>query len=171
MRKSERRHVLVLQRELFEFVHHVDEFFQNEVERPIENDDFRVVGHVAGRRAQMNDGHGGFRLFPERFHVRHHVVTHFAFKLRRIFVIDIVGVPFHFRDLGVGNIEAQLLFRFRERDPQFSPKAEFCVVRKDRGHFLARIARDQRIDIHARIRHTIISRIRNFSDSDKVSVR
>ena len=146
--EAQRRQIFVFERECLQFVHHVDQLCQHEIERAVNDDHLRIVGHKARRRAQMNDRHRLGRQFAERLDVRHDVVTHLFLELRGIFVVDVVLELFHLGDLLVGDVQSEFLFRFGKRDPQPSPKTELRVVRKVRRHLFAGVSCDQGIDVN-----------------------
>ena len=79
-------------------------------------------------------------LDAESVYMRHDIVTDFLFPFFRHIIIDIVLVSLHLIDLLLGHRQAQLLFRFRQSDPQLSPSAEFHIRRKQVFHLLIRIA-------------------------------
>ena len=153
MCKAQRRHILVGQSKFFQLVHDVDELFQNDIEGVGNHNNFRVTVDETARCAEVNDGHGAFRLRAVSLHVRHYVVAHLFFVLFRQIVIDIVGILFQFRHLFGRNVQSQLHFRLGKRDPELSPEFETLVVGKRALHFLTCISRDQRVIVNSIIRH------------------
>mmetsp|Transcript_28981 Transcript_28981/g.61717 ORF Transcript_28981/g.61717 Transcript_28981/m.61717 type:complete len:331 (-) Transcript_28981:270-1262(-) len=117
VRESQRRHILVLEREFLEDGERLDELLAYQLERFLELDDVRVVPDVAGGGAQVNDGHGLGRHVSEGVDVSHDVVAEFGFEFGSLVEVDGVEIVLHLLELFVGNVDAEFLFRGGECEP------------------------------------------------------
>ncbi len=92
----------------------------------------------------MDYGHGLGANPAIRVDMGHYVMAQLFFHLGGVFVIYIVNMRLHLRDLLVGNGKAQFLFRSGQGNPKLAPGGKFVVRRKDIKHFPAGIAGSQR---------------------------
>ena len=69
--------------------------------------------------------------------VRHDVMSYKLFSFLRDFIVDIVSKFFHLSYLLIGNVQAKLLFSFRQGNPKLSPGSELIFLGKKTAHFLA----------------------------------
>ena len=145
MRKAERRQIFIFQREAFQLVHHVHQLFADDFQGVVYHNRFAVTIHVAACCAEVNNRRRDFRLFAVRFYMRHYVVSDFSFVCFRHVVIDVALIFFQFVHLSPRNRQPKLRFRFRQCHPQLSPQFKTLLIRKRILHFLACIARNQRI--------------------------
>ena len=99
----------------------------NQLQRLGHDDDVRVVPHIAGCRAQVNDPLCLGALLAVGVDVGHDVVAHQLLPLLRHIVVDVVRVAFQLLDLLIGDGKSQLLLRLRQSDPQAPPCAELHI--------------------------------------------
>ena len=164
--------VLVPQGEITEIAHHARGLRRDQTQRVAHDDQIRVVAHVAGRRAQMDDRLRGRAAFAEGQHVRHHVVPHRLLMLRGPGVIDVVDVRAHLVDLRLRNGQPQLPLRLRQRDPQPPPDRKLHVRRKQRLHLPRGVPRGERGNItFAQAHHLFFIIFNNIVAKNKQKIK
>ena len=104
------------------------QFGQQQVEPVPDLDEVRVVPDVAGGGAQVDDGGGQGRSHPEGVDMRHHVVADLALLLRREGEVDVSEVVPHLPQLLLRDVEAQLLLRLGQPEPELAPGGELLLV-------------------------------------------
>ena len=149
MRVRQRRHVLVLIREIRQQVHHVEQLAAHDLQALAHDNHIGVVTHIAGRRAQMDDARRLRALQTVSVDVAHHVVA--------ALLLAVLRMGFQLGNLLVGNVQPLFLFRLRQRNPQLPPGAELVVLGEDELHLLAGIAGRKWADI-AVMRHNAFLR-------------
>ena len=95
----------------------------------------------------MDDPRRFGALYPVGVHMAHDIVADFLFPCLGDLKIDVVAVGFQLGDLLVGNIKPQRLFRFRKRNPQLPPGAEFEGFGENELHLVACVARRERRNV------------------------
>ncbi len=75
----------------------------------------------------MDDGPGLGAKLSKRMDVGHHIVAELGFIFRRLFKINVLKMGLHLGDLFVGNLQAQLLLRFRQRHPKPAPGGKLIL--------------------------------------------
>jgi hypothetical protein len=130
MRKRERGLVLLFRGKIGKDADHGDKTVADEPQSLRHHDEVGVVAHIARGRAEMDDRFRLRALDAVGVNVRHHVVADDLFPRLGDLVVDIVLMRFHFGDLLIRDGQAELLLRFRQRNPEAAPGAEFPVRRK-----------------------------------------
>ena len=157
MGECQRGKILVAVRKGGKFCQHVHQFFLHQLQSLCHDDDVRIVAHIAGGRAQMDDALCLRALHAVSINMAHHVMAHFFFPCLCHIIVDVVRMAFQLFDLLIRDGQAQLLLRLRQRDPQPSPGAELLIGRKNVLHFLTRIPLRKRAHISVRIAHSPFS--------------
>ena len=75
----------------------------------------------------------------------HHVVPDLVLMRRGGGIVDVVNVLAHLLNLLVADGDAQLLLRFRQRDPQFAPGGKLVVIGKQTLHLVVGVSAAQGI--------------------------
>ena len=117
----------------------VYEFLTDQFQSFCHDDQVRVIANIAGGCAQVNDPFGFRALQSVSVYVGHDVVANDLLAFFGFVVVDIIGSGLQFCDLLVSDGKAQLLFRFCQCDPEFSPGPEFHFRGKEVFHLFARI--------------------------------
>ena len=120
----------------------------NELEGFGHDDDVRIVPHVAGGGAPVDDARSLGALLAIGVHMAHHIVADHLFPLLGHFVVDVVGVLLQLCNLLICNGQPQLLLRLSQSNPKLPPGAELHVRGKKVFHFLVRVAGGQGGFVH-----------------------
>ena len=123
-----RRHILILHRELTELVDDIDELLMYELETLPHDDDIGVVADIAGGRTEVNDALRVRALYAVCVHMAHDIVTHFLLTCLRNLVVDLILMCLQLIDLLLRDVEAQLMLRLCQCDPELSPGPELVVL-------------------------------------------
>ena len=102
-----------------------------------------VIAHIAGSRAQVDNGHGQGAKIPEGVQVSHYVVTKVFLVFGHSFIINVVDMGAHLVDLRLGDVQPQLLLAFGQGDPQPAPGGEFEIRGEDMLHLFGCVAGTQ----------------------------
>ena len=108
----------------------------------------RIVPHITGGCSEMDYG---LRL---RTHISismdmgHYIMSEFRLVFCSLFIVNIIDVLLHFPYLPVTDVKPQLLFTFRQSNPELSPGGKFMVCGKDFFHLISCIAGAKRIFIN-----------------------
>jgi hypothetical protein len=94
-----------------------------ETERASHQDQIGVVRDIGAGRSEVNEALGCWRGIGECMNVGHHVVTEPLLISGDRLEVDLVQRPAHLRDGGFGNLDAELLLSFRQRQPETAPQA------------------------------------------------
>ncbi|OPZ68321.1 MAG: hypothetical protein BWY81_00891 [Firmicutes bacterium ADurb.Bin467] len=144
VRVAERRERAVFPRERAQPSQHLGELFADERERVVQHQNVGVVGHVAGRRAQVDHAARAGARIGVGEHVRHHVVARALLVTGRGLVVDVKDVLPELLDLRFRHGQAHLHLALGERDPEPAPGRELAVGREDLLHLPARVAAVER---------------------------
>ena len=144
MRIAQRGQRLVLAGKVGQIGDHLEQLAAQVAQSVAVDDQIGVVGHVAARRAQMDDAGRAGRDLAERVHVRHHVMAHLFFTRTDAVVVNIRDMRLHFVDLLLRDGQAQRLLRPGQRYPQLAPGAAAGVGGKQLQHIRRCIAGSQR---------------------------
>ena len=93
----------------------------------------------------MDDRHRFRAKFAEYVDVAHHVVAQLFFFGGDFVEVDVFEMGAHLFDLGVGDVQPELLFAPGQRQPQPAPGGVFVLGRPDVAHLLPGVAAGQRI--------------------------
>ena len=132
--------ILVLQRELRQAAHDLDQLGADQLHRVAQHQDVGVVGDVAAGRAQVDDALGIGAHVAVGVHVGHHVVAHALLVAAGRVVVDVVDVRLQLVHLRLGDGQAQLHLGLRQRHPQLAPGGELAVGREDVLHLFGCVA-------------------------------
>ena len=149
---------LVLFRKVCQQAHNIQQLSPQDVHAFPHDDDVRVVPHITGGCAQMDNPCRPGALKPVGVHVAHHVMAAFLFPTLSILIIDVFPVGFQLGNLVIGNVQSLILLCPRQSDPQLPPGAELVILREDVLHFTACVAGGKRADI-AVMRHKAFLRL------------
>lgn len=83
MGKSKSRKVLIRLRKFGETIDHYSKSTEQQVAAFSKKDQVRIIGHIARRRAEVDNGRRCRCYFSKRVNVRHHVMSPFLFLLSR----------------------------------------------------------------------------------------
>ena len=144
MRIRQTRHGFIPIGKITQIFQNLRRFFKDQFRGFAHNNQIRIIAYITGRCAKMDDRFGSWTLLSIGIHMRHHVMPHFRFARFGNFIIDIVRMSGHFRDLNVSDLKAQHLLSARKRDPKLSPSAKFFLLRKEILHFRTGISCTQR---------------------------
>ena len=139
MRESQRRQRFVFFCKVRKVCDDIYQFLSYQFQTFRHDDQVRVVADVARRRAEVDDALGFRALQSVSVYVGHDVVANDLLAFFGFVVVDIIGGGLQFCDLLVSDGKAQLLFRFCQCDPEFSPGPEFHFRGKEVFHLFARI--------------------------------
>lgn len=130
VRVAETSQVGVLERELLQLLHDLQEFGVDQSQALLHLNDLRVAHHKARSRAEVDDGHRGRTSRPIGVDVRHDVVPELLLLLLGEIVVDDLGVFYHLLDLLLRDFarQAQLPLGLGEGNPEASPRRELDVV-------------------------------------------
>ena len=154
MRERELWRRAPLPREVAQLCHHAHDPLLHDLQAFGHLQDLGVVGDERRSRAEVNDRFGRGRLQAERIDVRHHVMPDLALATLGVFIVDVLRVHLHLRDLLLGDRKPKLFFSFGERDPEPSPRSEFEIGREEVRHFI------RCVPIGERVRRGIASHVR-----------
>ncbi len=126
--------IAVFPREFAQAAQHLHQLLTDQLERVPQHQYVRVVGDVAGGRAQVDDAPGARTHVPVGVDVGHHVVAHPLLVPPGVFIVDILDVGLQLVHLFPRHRQAQLHLALRQRHPQLPPGGEFLVGRKDVLH-------------------------------------
>ena len=124
----ERRHILILHRELTELVDDIDELLMYELETLPHDDDIGVVADIAGGRTEVDDALRVRALYAVRIHMAHNIVTNLLLTCLCHLIIDLILMCLQLIDLLLRDVEAQLMLRLCQCDPELSPGTELVVL-------------------------------------------
>ena len=122
-----------------------------------------IVADERRRRSEMDNRRGFRATASERVNMRHDVVSAAAFFRFGDVEIDVREIPFHFIELLIGDVQAQLLAKgertlasespspspvgylltFGQPEPKSSPAGELLQVAEVVAHLRRGVARDQ----------------------------
>lgn len=143
MSKAESREPVVLIGKLGETTNAASHLRQENVKAISNADEVSVVAHVATGRTQVDNLRRIRALVSKLNDMGHHIVTGLLLLLEGKLKVNVVVVVLHLGDLLVGNLNAELLLRLREDDPQSAPGAELLQVAEVEVHLLGGVARRQ----------------------------
>jgi len=106
-------------------------------------DQLGVVGDEAARRPEVDDAPRRRAAVAERMGVGHHVVPEPAFVVGGGGKVDVVHSRPHLGDLCIGNVQPELAFRLRQRDPQPPPGGMFGLRGPEAAHRVGGVAGDE----------------------------
>ena len=144
MCKAKRRLLLVLIRKICQSGNDIDQLLPDKKKGITHNDDIRIVSDIAAGCSQMDDALCLRAKKTVSINMTHDIVADNFLAGLRLFVIDILRVLLHLRNLLIGDIQSQLLLCLSECNPELSPGPEFLIRRKDILHLTARIPRGKR---------------------------
>ncbi len=75
----------------------------------------------------MDNGARFGALLPKSVYMGHYIMAHFFFPLFSNLIINFVLMRLHFVNLLLGNGQTQLVFRFCQSNPKFSPGSKFHI--------------------------------------------
>ena len=127
MGKTERGQIAVLDGEGLEARQHGHRLGEHEFKRLADQDEIRIVTHVAARGAEVDDRFGRGRHLAEGMDVRHDVVARAAFVFERHLEVDVLEVLTHLVELRLGNVQAQFPLGFGQRQPAAAPCGELLL--------------------------------------------
>ena len=127
MCERECRKILILVREAGKLRDRVDKFSPDDRERIPHKNNVRIIADVAGCGSKVNNSSGFGALQTVGVYMGHDIVADLFFARFGIRVIDVLRMSLELRDLLVGDIKSEFLFRLGESDPQLSPGAELAV--------------------------------------------
>ena len=107
--------------------HHVQQLFPYQAEGFRHDDHIRIIPHIAGGSAQMDDTLSFRTLDAVGIHMGHHVMAHLALPLPGHIIVDLLSVGLELLDLLVRDRKPQLFLCLRQCDPQLPPGLEFLV--------------------------------------------
>ena len=140
VREGERGQILVLLREVRRRAYRLEQQ-RAHLEQPfLHLDDIGVVPDIAGGRTEVDDGLGLGTALAVGQHMRHDIVPDLPLAGGGEFVVDVVDMRPELLDLLLGNVDAELPLRLRERHPQPAPCGELEVRGEDMLHPLAGVA-------------------------------
>ena len=120
-----------------------------------QDDDIRVVAHVAAGGAQVDDWPGQGAGIPKGVHMGHHIVAQAGLVAGSGLQVDIIQVLPHLAQLGIGDGQPQLLLAFGQPQPQPAPQAELVLIGKQGLHGFACIALRKRGPVSCLFRHVM----------------
>ena len=138
------RHVLVLGAEVGETADASCELNAQYLEAVADGNEVGIVAHVARRGTQVNDGRRARTTLGKRVHVRHDVVSQQLLLAFRLVEVDVLHVGLHLGELLVADVQAELLLRTRQVEPEAAPVGELLAIAKSGQHLVACVARHQR---------------------------
>ena len=112
---------------------HIHQLLLHQTERLRHHNDIRVVAHIAGCGAQMNDPCRLRTLQAVSIDMTHHIMPHFLLPLPGHLIVDILRMGLQLVDLFLCDdrltvlAQSQLHFRLRQRDPKFTPRTKFHI--------------------------------------------
>ena len=93
-----------------------------------------VVGDVRAGGAEVEEGPRGGSLLAEVMDVRHHVMAQPLLMLGGALQVHVVQVGAQLRERLIGNVEAELLLRLHQREPQAPPQPDAPPLAPQRLH-------------------------------------
>ena len=147
VRVGQARHVAVAAGEFGQRDHDGGDAPEQELHPLAHQDQVGVVGNVGARRAEVEEGTGRRRLLAEMVDVRHHVVTQPLLVLRRALRVGVVQVGAELCERPIRDVEAELLLRLHEREPQPPPQADPPPLTPQRLHRRGGVALAQRREV------------------------
>ena len=155
MCESEAGVVVFFLRGFCQHVYDVDQFFSDQLQRLAHNNNIRIVSHIAGGCAQMDNPLSLRALDAVGIDMGHDIMTDHFLPCPGHIIIDIGHMRLHLVNLFLRNVQPQLPLCFRQGNPEPSPCGELKILRKNVLHFPAGIALRQGTDIAVRIRHIL----------------
>ena len=149
---------LVLFRKVGQQAHNIQQLSPQDVHAFPHDDDVRVVPHITGGCAQMDNTCCPGALKPVGVHMAHHIMAAFFFPTLGIFIVDVLPVGFQLSNLVISNVQPLILLCPCQSDPQLPPGAELVILREDILHFTACVASRKGADI-AVMRHKAFLRL------------
>ena len=144
MREGQRRLILMLLREAGQCAHDKHQLLLHQVERFRHNDNIRVISHIAGCSAEMNDRLSLRTLHAISVNMGHDIVADFLFPCPGNLIIDVVLVSRQLIDLLLGDGKPQFMLCLRQSNPKLAPGAEFFLLREEIFHLFIRITGGKR---------------------------
>ncbi len=131
------RKILVLPCKLCKGGNYIYKLFLYKLKSLGHQDHICIVPDITGRSAQMNDPLRFRALLSVGIYMRHDIVAYQLLPLLCHFIVYVVHVFFQFINLLLCDRKPQLLLCLRQCNPEFSPRTELFIRRKDILHFPA----------------------------------
>ncbi len=137
VRKCQGGQIRVLFGEFRQVLHHGDQLSPQERQGLPHENQVRVVSHVAGGGAQVDDALRRRALLAVGVDMAHHIVANHALPRLGHLEVDVLDMGAQLVELLVGDVQTQLLFGLRQSHPQLPPGGELVLLGEDALHLPA----------------------------------